>query len=89
MLRVVFTRNLERHVPCPPAEVEAATIKEALDRVFEANEPLKSYVVDDQGRLRKHMVVFVDSELIHDREGMTDEVQPNSEIYVMQALSGG
>jgi signal recognition particle GTPase len=69
--------------------VEAATIKEALDRVFEANEPLKSYVVDDQGRLRKHMVVFVDSELIHDREGMTDEVQPNSEIYVMQALSGG
>jgi len=35
------------------------------------------------------MVVFVDSELIHDREGMTDEVQPNSEIYVMQALSGG
>ncbi len=89
MPRVVFTRNLERHVPCPPAEVEAATIKEALDRVFEANEPLKSYVVDDQGRLRKHMVVFVDSELIHDREGMTDEVQPNSEIYVMQALSGG
>ncbi|MDP7133095.1 MAG: MoaD/ThiS family protein [Planctomycetota bacterium] len=69
--------------------MEAATIKEALDRVFEANEPLKSYVVDDQGRLRKHMVVFVDSELIHDREGMTDEVQPNSEIYVMQALSGG
>ncbi|MDP6359293.1 MAG: MoaD/ThiS family protein [Planctomycetota bacterium] len=89
MPRVVFTRNLESHVPCPPTEVEASSVKEALDGVFEANEPLKSYIVDDQGRLRKHMVVFVDSEIIHDREGMTDEVQPNSEVYVMQALSGG
>jgi molybdopterin synthase sulfur carrier subunit len=89
MPKVVFTRNLERHVPCPPTEVEASSVKEALDKVFAANEPLKSYVVDDQGRLRKHMVVFVDSELIHDREGMSDEVRSDSEIYVMQALSGG
>ena len=62
---------------------------EALDQVFETQPKLRSYVLDDQGRLRKHVAVFVDGEMVHDREGLTDPVSQKTEVFVMQALSGG
>lgn len=89
MVRVVFTANLQRHVPCPPVTVEATTVNEALARVFADNPRLRGYVVDERGALRKHMNVFVNGELIKDRSHLSDPVGPAAEIYVMQALSGG
>jgi molybdopterin synthase sulfur carrier subunit len=46
-------------------------------------------VLDDRGELRHHMVVFIDGEMLRDRVNLTDPVRPESEVYVMQALSGG
>ncbi|MFZ9629188.1 MAG: MoaD/ThiS family protein [Ilumatobacteraceae bacterium] len=89
MARVVFTANLQRHVPCPPVSVSATTVHDALAAVFEDNPRLRGYVVDERGVLRKHMAVFVDGELIKDRVGLSDPVGPDGEVYVMQALSGG
>ncbi|MFM7044446.1 MAG: MoaD/ThiS family protein [Ilumatobacteraceae bacterium] len=89
MARVVFTKNLQRHVPCPPTEQSGDTVREVLDRVFAAQPRLRGYVVDERGALRKHMSVFVDGVLIADRATLGDAVGPHSEIYVMQALSGG
>ncbi len=89
MPRVVFTRNLQRHVPCPPTMVEGTTVAEVLDAVFVANERLRGYVVDERGQLRKHMVVFVDGQQLVDRSKLSDAVEPDGEVYVMQALSGG
>lgn len=86
---VVFTKNLQRHVPCPPTEEPGHTVREVLDHVFAANPRLRGYVVDERGALRKHMSIFVDGELIRDRTTLGDTVGPQSEIYVMQALSGG
>ena len=89
MAEVVFTPNLKRHVECPTVEVPGATVREVLDRVFEDNPRLRGYVVDERGVLRKHMVVFIDGQQIVDRERLSDAVGPRSEVYVMQALSGG
>ena len=87
--RVVFTANLQRHVPCPPITVAATTVGEALARVFADNPRLRGYVVDERGALRKHMTVFVDGEQMKDRTRLSDPVGADAEIYVMQALSGG
>ena len=89
MPHVHFTKNLQRHVPCPPVDVEGDTVNAALTHVFEQNPRLRGYVVDERGALRKHMTIFVDGELVNDRLTLGDTVGPNSEIYVMQALSGG
>ncbi|HVK85923.1 MAG TPA: MoaD/ThiS family protein [Kofleriaceae bacterium] len=89
MPTVVFTPNLKRHVECPTEAVAGSTVREVLDAVFAPNPRLRGYVLDDQGALRKHMSVFVDGEQIADRERMSDPVRAASEIYVMQALSGG
>jgi len=76
-------------VSCPPADIEARTVREALEGVFAGNPRARAYVLDEQGALRKHMVVFVDGEAILDRNGLSDGVGLDSQIYVMQALSGG
>lgn len=89
MARVVFTQNIQRHVACPPGESAGATVREVLDAVFAANERARGYVLDERGALRKHMMIFVDGEQIQDRERLSDPVRADSEVYVLQALSGG
>ena len=89
MPSVKFTQNLERHLAAPACEVEGATVRQALDAVFDENPRLRSYVLDDQGRLRRHVVVFIDGEMIEDRTQLSDTVGASSELFVMQALSGG
>lgn len=89
MPRVVFTSHLQRHVDCPEVVVEADTVRESLEAVFVENPALRGYILDDQQRLRTHMVVFVDNVPVKDRIALSDAVAAGSEIYVMQALSGG
>lgn len=89
MARVCFTPNLERHLACAAAQVSGTSVREALDKVFETQQQLRGYVLDDQSRLRQHMVIFIDGKTIVDRVHLSDAVSPDSEIYVMQALSGG
>lgn len=89
MPTVAFTPNLSRHLDTPNVEVSAGTVGEALERVFAQNPLLRSYILDDQGRLRKHVAVFVGGELITDRTRLSDEVTADQDIFVMQALSGG
>ena len=89
MAKVFFTANLRRHVDCPSMEAEGETVREVLSQVFAVQDRLGAYVLDDQGALRKHMTILVDGQRIRDLERLSDAVRPSSEIWVMQALSGG
>ena len=64
-------------------------VREVLEAVFALHPRLRGYVLDDQGQLRKHMMVFVAGEQVRDLAGLTDRVAADAEVYVMQALSGG
>jgi molybdopterin synthase sulfur carrier subunit len=89
MPEVKFTENLRRHLDTPECRVEGATVREALDQVFETQPRLRGYVLDDQNRLRKHVVVFINGDMLRDRNGLSDPVSADAELFVMQALSGG
>ena len=89
MPTIRFTPNLQRHIDAPSATVEGATVQAALASVFADHPKLRGYVLDDQGRLRKHVMVFVAGEMIQDRKTLSDPVADDAEIFVMQALSGG
>jgi molybdopterin synthase sulfur carrier subunit len=89
MATVRFTRNIQRHVECPTREMSGSTLRTILDEYFRENEKARGYVLDEQGRIRRHMVVFIDGELVQDRDGLSDRVEPASMIDVIQALSGG
>lgn len=89
MPTVHFTANLRRHVHCPTLEVPGTTVREALEAVFAQVPALRGYVLDEQGAVRKHMNVFVGGEQLVDRSGLSDPVEPDTDLYIMQALSGG
>jgi molybdopterin converting factor small subunit len=89
MTRVTFTANIQRHLPCPPAEVSGRTVREVLDAAFAQNPLARGYVLDDQGALRHHMQIFVSGAQVRDRAALSDEVPAGAELYIMQALSGG
>jgi sulfur-carrier protein len=84
-----LTSHLRRVAPAGPIKVEAATLGDALDAYFAQAPKARSYVLDDQGRLRRHVAVFIDGELLVDKSDLGRRIAPQSEIYVMQALSGG
>jgi sulfur carrier protein ThiS len=69
--------------------VTGDTVRSVLESVFAQNPRLRGYILDDQNRLRRHVVVFVNGEPVQDRERLSDAVQGSSEVFVMQALSGG
>ena len=89
MARVRFTQNIQRHIACPPCDVVARTVSEALDAALANNVKARDYFLDDQGALRKHIAIFVDGVPMHDRVKLSDPIEPDALIDVMQALSGG
>jgi len=89
LARVSFTNNLRRHIECPTVAVPGGTVGAVLDGVFESNPRLRSYLLDDQGRLRKHVKVFVNNRVVADTAGLSDPVEDGDEVFVFQALSGG
>ena len=89
MARVSFTQNVQRHVACPTEEVPGATLREVLDAVFSGNPQGRGYFLDDQGALHPHVVVFIDGRQARDRQDLSDELGPDADVHVMQALSGG
>lgn len=87
--RITFTSSLQRHVSCPSELVGGATVREALEHYFARHPQVRSYVLDEQGALRHHVVVFVDGGQLRDRSGQQEPLSEAADIYVMQALSGG
>ena len=89
MPTVKFTQNIQRHVECPTRESPGSTLRAVLDDYFRQNEKARGYVLDEQGRIRQHMMIFIDGVAVRDRDALSDKVESHSVIDVIQALSGG
>jgi molybdopterin synthase sulfur carrier subunit len=86
---VRFTRNIQRHIACPDCDVAGDSIRAVLEGYFYQHGQARGYVLDDQGRLRQHMAVFVNGSQIRDRDNLSDPVAADAVVDVIQALSGG
>jgi hypothetical protein len=64
-------------------------VGEVLDAYFATHPAVRSYVLDEQGRVRRHVAVFVGGAQLVDVAAQTDPVDADTEVVVMQALSGG
>jgi hypothetical protein len=84
-----FTSWLRTIVPDGPREAGGGTVGAALDALFEAEPHVRSYVLDEQGRLRKHVCIFADGRRLPHASALAHAIGPKSKLYVMQALSGG
>jgi molybdopterin synthase sulfur carrier subunit len=92
MVAVQLTHHLFSffpHLAGKPIEVEASTVGEVVRALEELAPGIGFYLCDERGRLRTHVNIFVDKELIRDRRGLTDAVAAGAQVHILQALSGG
>ena len=89
MAHLSFTPNLARRTRCPDADIAAATIGQLFDQYFLQWPDVRQYILDDQGAVRKHIMVLADGLNIRDRQQLSDALNSESEVFVFQALSGG
>ena len=90
MPTVKFTYALKRFFPdLKETAVESDNLPTLLKNIDQHYPGIQQYIVDERGALRKHVNIFIDGELIKDREQLSDAFSENSEVYIMQALSGG
>ena len=89
MAHVEFASSIQRHATIPPCQVIAQTLSDALDQAFVSHPAVRGYVLDDRGQVRKHIAVFINDQAIKDRTKLSDQLQPDDRVYVIQALSGG
>jgi len=87
--RVAFTTNLQRYLACPVQDVAGGSVRAVLESLFAANPRLRSYILDDQGSLRRHVHIYLNDARIADPERLADAVNDSDEIFVFQALTGG
>ncbi len=89
MARLFFTQQLARFTSVPQVETPARELRAGLEAAFAVNPLLRAYVLDDQGRLRANVTIFIDGRRCRDAVRLDDPLQPGSQVYVLQALSGG
>lgn len=89
MPRVSCSYYLQGVVDSPETKVAGATVRECLEAYFQQFPAARSYVLDDQGELRRHMVIFIGGQTILDRRQQSDPIAPDEELFIAQALSGG
>lgn len=89
MATIAFTSHLQAVGPSEPQAYAGETVGELLSAVAADYPRLKGYVLDDQGRIRKHIAIFVDGDLQPRTTALALPVHDATEVYVFQALSGG
>lgn len=69
--------------------VEAATLREALDRAFEQVPTLRGHVYDESGTFRRHVLCFLNDVNSRWLESLDRPLRDGDCITILQAVSGG
>lgn len=92
MAVVEFTAHLKTLFPVlggGPLSLTAATLAEAITELDRKAPGVAFYICDELGRLRRHVNIFVDGEMIVDRQRLSDRLSDDTRVFIAQALSGG
>ena len=85
-MKVLIPGALRSYTDSAQAEAAGTALAEvvtALDRRYPG---IAFRMVDEQGRIRRHIRFFVDGQPVHDLSRPAD---PQGELVIVQALSGG
>lgn len=92
MARVEFTAHLKTlfaDLKEAPLQLDAASVAALVEALEQRNPGIAFYLCDERGRLRRHVNIFVDGEMVVDRVRLSDELDAASDVFIAQALSGG
>jgi len=66
-----------------------ATLADALSALWTIYPGVRDRIVTEQGLVREHINIFIGSEHIRYRGGLSGPVQDGAEVFVISAVSGG
>jgi molybdopterin converting factor small subunit len=90
MPTVKFTYALKRFFPnLKDTPTNGRMLGDVLHEIETVYPGVSQYILDEQGRLRQHVNIFIDGSMIANRTSLNQSISENSEICIMQALSGG
>ena len=70
-------------------EIAEGTVRSALDVLATTMPLLERRLRDEQGRVRPHVRLYLDSTDIEDLQGLDSPVGAGAHLYVVPAVSGG
>jgi sulfur carrier protein ThiS len=89
---VQMTQHLYRFFPQlenRTITVPAGSVADVLRAVNEIAPGFADYVLDEQGALRRHVMLSINDTVVIDRKTLSDRVPDGGTVYIFQALSGG
>ena len=85
-MRVLIPSALHSYTGGPRVEAEGKTVGEVLDDLERQFPGIRFRMVDEQGRIRRHIRLFYEREMIFD---LGTPLPAAGELLIVQALSGG
>lgn len=85
-MRVFIPSVLRSYTDSDNVAVEGDTLADVLADLDQRFPGLRFRIVDEQGRIRRHIRFFVNGEQTFD---LGHRLADSDEIYIIQALSGG
>jgi len=73
----------------PQAIVQGATVLDALQDAVAQYPALKFHVFDSNGKIRRHINIFVNDQNIRDLKGLKTRLKDDDQIMLLASISGG
>ena len=70
-------------------DASPATVRDALNDLWERHPGLKDRMLTEQGEVRQHVNIFVNSSIVRRHQVLDAPLKDSAEICVMPAVSGG
>lgn len=74
-----------------PANVDLSgrTLGELFHELETRHPGLGARILDDQGRIRQHVAIFVNSEMLEERDPARVQLRGGDRVHVVPSVSGG
>ncbi len=91
-------RKVEVYIPAPlrpyvgnadRVQLEAETVGDAIRALVERYPQLRAQLLDEQGRVRRHVNVFLNDRNVNELGGLDVQVRDNDRILLLPAIAGG
>jgi molybdopterin converting factor small subunit len=85
-VKVLIPSPLHSYTTKARVEADGATLAALLGDLDRKYPGIRFRMVDEQDRIRRHMRVFVNGDQVFD---LSRSLQPNDDVVIVQALTGG
>ena len=85
-MKVLLPSALHSYTGQAWVEADGATVADVLDDLDQRYPGIRFRMIDEQGRIRRHIRLFFDGEIVKE---LSHTLRADGELLIVQALSGG